>query len=318
MGTRQAVKIFVDRAEAFLEKYPDSGSNGIVRLWLGDLLKRDDPRRALAYYRASDWPDAERRARDLALLFEPAPRLRIVRWIGDPTPPTKPNGEVTYVFFFSIAHPSTKRLHARVEKLLTTFRAQGLRAVGVAAVVDNHAEQQPGDIEAWFRQRPPTFPVAIDQQRKDDASVSLRLYRGNKLPWGAILDRYGRVTWLGALELGGNAKLEREAKIRALLRDPSYETLERLGSNGDEAAIKQLASIKTPRSVTALYGIRESKPPQKLAKLVDDSLRAMLPRGFGPGDAKRWAEVSDGYRYSFEDDRLIRLPPAERTPVVDR
>ena len=57
---------------------------------------------------------------------------------------------------------------------------------------------------------------------------------------------------------------------------------------------------------------------KRLAKLVDDSLRAALPRGFAPADAKRWAKVSNDYRYSFEDDRLIRKPPSERTPVVDR
>ncbi|MHC4407581.1 MAG: hypothetical protein ACYS0F_01110 [Planctomycetota bacterium] len=252
------------------------------------------------------------------MLFEPPPRLQTERWIGKPTEPTKPNGEVTFVFFFSIAHPQTRRLRARVEEIMVESRSRGLRCVGVAAGIDHHKEQQPDDIEAWVKKRNLPFAVAVDRQRKDTASVSLRLYHGNRLPWGALLDRYGRVVWLGALELEGNALQQREAKIEALLRDPSYAKLEQRGAGGDEAAIRRLASIRTPRSVTALYKIREAKPPGRLAKLVDDSLRAALPRGFAPTDAKRWAKVSNDYRYSFEDDRLIRKPPSERTPVVDR
>ena len=318
LGTRRAIDTFVTQAERFLKRFPASGRNSVIRLWLGDLLKDQDPRRALAYYRASEWPDAARRAENLEILFEPPPPLQTERWIGKPTEPTRPNGEVTFVFFFSISHPQTRRLHGRIEQILARLGSRGLRAVGVAAVIDDHRKQTPDRIEAWVKQRRPSFPVAVDRQRRDRASVSLGLYRGNRLPWGALLDRYGRVVWVGALELEGNALQQREAKLQALLRDPSYAVLERRAIGGDEAAIKRLASIKTPRSVSALFKVRAAKPPEKLAKLADDSLEAMLPRGFGIGDAKRWAEVGNGYRYSFEDDRLIRKPPGERAPVVER
>ena len=303
LGTRAQLRAFRERAEAFLERYPSSSRGGIVRLWLGDLLKEEDPRRALAYYRASDWPDAERRARDLAFQFEPPPALEVERWIGEPA---RPDGAVTFLFFFSISHPQTLTLLGRIEQILDKLGPRGLRPIGVAAVVDDRRNQTPDQIEAWVKARRLPYPVAIDRQQPDAASVSLKLYRGNRLPWGAFLDRYGRVAWIGPVALEGNALRQCDGKLRALLAEPGYGTLERRAGQGDAEAIRALGAVKTSRSASALFAARKSGLGADARKLVDAALRGMLPEGFGPDDGERWAKERDAFRYSFESDRLVR------------
>lgn len=308
LGTREQVRAFREVAEAFLERYPASGRVGVVRLWLGDLLKAEDPRTALAYYRASDWPDAARRARDLMILFEPPPPLEVERWIGKPAPLARGGGKVTLAFFFSIAHPQSRRLLTRVDRLVTNLGASDLRAIGVAAVVDNHKIQTPDRIEAWMKTCDFAHPVAIDRQREGAASASLRLYRGNQLPWGVFLDRYGRVAWTGPLLLEGNALRQCEEKLRALLAEPGFDALERRGRTGDADAIRRLAAIKTPRAAAALFAVRKAELGADARRQVDDALRRILPEGFGPGDSQRWAREGGAYRYSVERDRLVRAP----------
>jgi len=299
LGNRPSIRSFREKAEAFLDRYPESARAGVVRLWLGDLLKDDDPRTALAHYRASDFPDAKRRAEDLEFLFAPPPALRVERWIGEARPP---DGGVTLVAFFSKAHPQTRRLLRRLERLDEQLGPRGLRVLGVASVVDDPASQTPGLIEAWAKEKDLPFPVAVDEQEAGEASRSLRLYRGNRLPWGALLDRYGRVAWIGPLLLEGNALQQRDEKLRALLAEPGYDALERDGRRGDEKAVRKLASIRTPRSVSSLFAIRKQKP----GEVVDDSLRKLLPDGFTVDDADRWKDEKDAYRYSLEEGRLVR------------
>ncbi|MEM8883427.1 MAG: hypothetical protein AAGD14_05130 [Planctomycetota bacterium] len=309
---------FVAEAERFLEKHPRSPRRDNVYLWLGDLLRDDEPRRALRYYRLSQRPEARLRARDLSFLFEPAPELQVVEWIGPEARPDRPDGRVTMVVFVSPTHPVTGRLLRQLRTLSARLGPGGLRIITVAAVVDDHANQTPARIRAWARNQDIPFPLAIDQQIRNRASVSLQRYRGNRVPLGVFLDRYGRIVWIGSLSLERNALQQCEAKLRALLADPDYTVLEERATSGNEAALRRLLSLKTPTSLSSLYRVHGAKPEERIAEATADGIRKLAPRGFGLDDAKRWEEARDEYRYSFEDDRLIRKPPAERQPVLDR
>jgi len=304
LGTPATVRSFEEVAQAFLDAHPQSRQAGLVRLWLGDLLKDEAPRKALAFYRASDWPDADRRARDLAFLFEPPPPLELESWIGEAAPVPAPD-EVTFLFFFSISHPQSRGVDREVRRIAKRLGPRGLRPVGIASVVDDHRNQTPERIAAWVEREGVPYPVAVDRQRRNTASASLRLYRGNRLPWGVFVDRYGRLAWIGPVSTEGNALEQCEAKLRALLADPTYDQLRARAGTGDTHAIAKLASIKTVRSATALFAARAALKDDEATKHVDDALRAMLPEGVGPADADVWKRDHDRYRYSFEADRLV-------------
>ncbi|MHC4954049.1 MAG: TlpA family protein disulfide reductase [Planctomycetota bacterium] len=318
---------FTRQAEEFVKRYPESTHNPTVYLWLGDLLRDSEPRRAFAFYRLSGLRPARQRADNLAFRFEPPPRLQVERWVGKAVDPTRPADRVTFVAFFQQNHPQTRPLLGRVEHLAALFGQDGdagkgernrLRVVGVAALVDDHMKQKPGSIEAWLKRRQLPFPVAIDRQRPNGGSVSLSLYRGKIVPWGVFLDRYGRIVWVGSLSLEKNALQRCETKLRALLSDPSYQELRDSARTGNEAAVRKLGAIKTRESVTSLFAIRAAKPPERIRPLIDKTLRAILPEGFGPEDEERWSKVRNNYRYSFEDDKLVRRHSVERTPTTDR
>jgi len=317
IGTASAIRAFRRQTESFLADHPKSGRRPTIYLWLGDLLKDAEPRKALAFYRRSNLPEARPRIDDLVFRFDPPPPLQVDRWIGKEADPARPEGRPTLLFFFSATHPSAKPLTARVEVLLNRLGPAGLRVIGVASVLDDHKAQTPEHIVSLVRERQLPFPVGIDRQRDKGRSVSLAMYRGVSVPWGVFLDRYGRIVWVGPLPVEKNVFQRCEAKLQALLTDPSYEKLEEGARAGNDAALRKLGSIKTVDSVTALYGLRAANPPQRLRPLIDKALRAVLPRGFGPEDGERWKDAKKGYRYSFEEDRLVRRYPLERIPMAD-
>lgn len=305
IGTGSAVRAFRRHAESFLEKFPDSGRRPTVFLWLGDLLKENAPREALTYYRRSTRPEAVPRAADLAFRFDPPPPLQVDRWVGPAQDPTRPDGRVTLLFFFSATHPSANPLTRRVEALATRLGSDNLRVIGIASVLDDHKQQTPERLAALVSERRLPFPVGIDRQRDRERSTSLALYRGNSVPWGLFLDRYGRIVWMGPLPVERNVFQRCETKLRVLLAEPSFETLRTRAVAGDKAAVLKLASIKTPESVGTLFGVRAGNAPKGLQPLIDKSLRAILPAGFSPADGKRWKDAMVNYRYSFDADRLI-------------
>ncbi len=305
LDTQKTVTTFVVLAEKFLRDHPLSAQKDIVRLWLGDLLRDREPKRAFAFYRASTRPEAATRAADLAFRFEPVPRLVVDGWVGEPTDPTNASDSVTMLFFFSTPHPQTRRVLQRIKKLGERYEGKGLRLIGVAAVVDDHRNQTPAKRREWLTQRNYKFPVAIDRQRTDRASTSLALYRGRIVPWVAFLDRYGRIAWIGALELEGNALRRCEARISGLLREPGYATLESNARAGTGAGIAGVISLRTPQSVSILFRLRAAAKNDKAKTRLDVALRKLLPKGFSPDDGKRWSKEHSRFRYSFEQDRMV-------------
>ena len=316
LGSAGAVNAFTTHAKRFIAAHPESARRDTVLLWLGDLLKDSEPREALGFYRKSERPEARAREARLAFRFEPPPRLQAAGWVGGEADPTRSDGRVTLLFFVSVTHPQTRVLLGRIRQLNARLGPSGLRVIGVAAVVDDHKRQTPAFIRQWLTARNIPYPFAIDRQRNNSHSVSLRAYRGNRVPWGVFIDRYGRIVRLDSLDIDRNSLQRCEAKLQALLVDPSYAQLEASARTGNTAAVKRLAGIRTIDSASALFRVRAGNPPERARKLIDKSLKTLLPRGFGPQDAERWAEQRDRYRYSFEQDRLVRIPMSDRPPTA--
>ena len=316
LSSARAVEAFAIQARRFLSAHPQSARRDTVLLWLGDLLKDSEPREALKYYRQSERPEARAREVRLTFRFEPPPRLQTAGWVGGEADPTLPDGRVTLLFFVSVTHPQTRVLLGRIQELNARLGPRGLRIIGVAAVVDDHKRQTPAFIRRWLTARTIPYPFAIDRQRNNSVSVSLRAYRGNRVPWGVFLDRYGRIVRIDSLDIDRNSLQRCEAKLQALLADPSYAQLAASARTGNTAAVKRLAGIRTAESASALFAARAGDPPKRVRTLIDESLKKVLPRGFGPNDAERWAQVRNQYRYSFEQDRLIRIPMIDRPPTT--
>ncbi len=307
-----ALQAFEKEATRFLERFPSGRWAGVVWLWRGDALKERDARAALAAYGSSRDAAAAQRVRAVLIQFEPPPSLEVESWWGEAVDPTRPTGEVTLLVFFSISHPQSSKVLGHLTALREKYAARGLRIVGVAAVVDDHANQKPAAVRTWLEERKPPFPVAIDRQRPGAASVSLDLYQGNQVPWAAFLDRYGRVASLQAFTLQGNPAAQAERELSTLLEQPTHDELVqrvREGGAGAEASLEILASIRTRSTADALFALAQAPMPAATCKRAREQLEGILPVGYLGSDlsaaARRWQAEGGRCRYAFLPDRFV-------------
>lgn len=294
---------FLLRAREYLDRHPSGSSASVVRLWLGDYLRDTDPRAAADAYRASREASAPERLAAIRFRHEAPPPLEAERWVG--APPESAEG-VRLLAFFSLTHPQTGRVLARLTELHQSWAARGLQVVGVAAVVDDHENQRPEALAERLAKQALPFPVAIDRQARTGPSRSLALYRGNRLPWAVVIDRYGRIAWIDAFAAQGNASAQIDCRVRALVEQPGYAALARRLREGDEEALRTLRALRTLEAADALFEGCEGPRREDAA----EALRALLPEGFLGDDvaqaAARWRAERDRWRYSFDADRLVR------------
>lgn len=293
---------FEREARDYLALHAEGASASVVWLWLGDFLRESDPRAAADAYGRSREAPARERAEAIRFRHEAPPALDVERWIG--APPEEP-GSVRLLVFFSLTHPQTARVLARLSELQERHGEQGLRVVGIASVIDDRENQKPEMLDAKLRERTLPFPIAVDRQREGGRSASLALYRGNRLPWAALLDRYDRIRWLECLPAQGNAAWELEGCIAEALREPTLELLATRAREGDARSLEALAAIRTRACADALFGCAEG--PQREGAMK--ALRTLLPEGFLGEDveaaAARWKAEGARYRFSFDADRLV-------------
>jgi len=306
-GREDPVRAFDNEAQRFLRRYPGGRHASVVELWRGDLLKGIDDRQAFLAYRRSREPEAAGRARDVAFRHEAPPPLEVDRWVGPACDVVARSGRVTALVFFSESHPVTDRLLPRLQQIQSRLQPRGLDVIGVAAVLDDHANQRPELLAARLGGDSPSFPIAIDRQRPGGLrSVSLERYRGGLVPWCALIDRYGRIAWLEGLTLQGNAITALERELDRLVSQPTAEELAKRVREGDVESLERLASIRTPTAAAALLECLDSKYDAQVRTALAD----LLPDGWNPANTgtealrTRWQTESDKLHYSFEHDRL--------------
>jgi hypothetical protein len=277
----------------------------VVQLWWGDAISAKEPREAYRAYLAAGTPEARERAGDIAFRFEAPPAMRVDRWVGTPVDPREVTGEVTVLAFFSMTHPQTNQLLPILDDLHAALGPQGLRMVGVAAVVDNHRKQLPDLLEERLKKCARPFPVAIDFPIPGAPSETLRHYRGRFLPWMVAFDRYGRVAWMDGIHPQKNSFANAETRIRELLAAPPLAELAEGVRKGDAAALDALTAIRTKEAAAALLAGLEASP---LADRGLEALRGLLPEGFPatlPEVRTRFERDRDRLRYDFATDRLV-------------
>jgi len=306
LGSERAVADFEVTARRFIRAHPNSARTPDIRLWLGDLLKSARPRDAFKEYLAAGTESARERAADIAFRHESPPPVAFESWVGLPIRVEEVTGAVTLLVFVSVTHPQTRKVFHYMERLHERFAPRGLRVAGVAAVVDDHRSQTPAALEERLQGSGLPFPVAVDKQQGGGRTVTLRRYRGEFVPWVIIVDRYGRIAWMGALDLQANARARVEQKLHALLKQPTLDVLARRVIEGDEESLDRLCAIRTVRTAATLSAVLRAKTPERLAKKAREELTRLLPSGMAPG---RFDDSRGPLRYSFANDRLV---PASR------
>ncbi len=193
----------------------ESGNDCLARA--AQLVGQDKYDDAAPWYRAAVQRATDPRTRKYArsgldalpLLGKPAPALQTMKWIvGIPIALPQLRGRVVLLHFFDIISMESLEARQQVSDLAIAHRAKGLRVIGIASAHENQEYQRPARIEDSTKQFQFGYSVAIDA----DLTQTFRAYRAGGTPYTALIDRKGRLRWLGFFDRGPIEK-----KIRQLL-----------------------------------------------------------------------------------------------------
>ncbi|MHC4932674.1 MAG: redoxin domain-containing protein [Planctomycetota bacterium] len=298
---------FERAARAFLEAYPESRRCSTIHLWLGDLLGEVRPWEAHREYMLARDVRGRRRATRLSFRNEVPPSLDVRHWIGRPVEPDRITGEVQMLVFFTLSHPQTRKVLPHLEELQARHGTQGLRVAGIAVTTADVVD----DIGSRLRKLRLPFSVAIDRPRAGGGrSSSLTRYHGGHLPWTVVIDRHGRIAWMGGLKSTSNALARLRMKLIRLLAAPGYPELARRLRSGDAAALESLAAIRTKETANVLAEALRAGVPAALRERVLEILADLLPEEYLDGETdaalRRWERERAGHRFSFAANRLVR------------
>jgi len=305
-GGEDSLLEFERSARAFVQAYPESRRCSTIHLWLGDLLGEGRPREAHREYLLARDVRGRRRASQLSFRHEVPPPLEASHWIGRPVEPDRITGEVKLLIFLTLSHPQTRKVLPHLERLEARYGSRGLRMAGIAVTTDDGLD----GIQGRLRELQLPFPVAIDRPQTGERSSSLVRYQGGFLPWAVVIDRYGRIAWLGGLKPTANALARLEMKLVRLVAAPTYVELARRLRSGDRIALESLAAIRTKETANVLAEALKAGIPDAIRKRVLEILAGLLPEQYMEGETdaalRRWEREREGHRFSFAANRLVR------------
>ncbi|MHC4340594.1 MAG: thioredoxin domain-containing protein [Planctomycetota bacterium] len=305
-GGEDSLLEFERSARAFLQAHPESRRCSSIHLWLGDLLGEMRPREAHREYLLARDVRGRRRATQLSFRHEVPPPLDASHWIGQPVEPDRITGEVKVLIFLTLSHPQTRKLLPHLERLQARYGNEGLRMAGIAVTTDDGL----AGIQGRLRELKLPFPVAIDRPQSGKRSSSLVRYHGGFLPWAVVIDRYGRIAWLGGLKPAANALTRLEMKLIRLVAAPTYAGLAKRVRSGDRVALESLATIRTKETANVLAEALKAGLPDAIRKRVLEVLADLLPEEYLDGETdaalRRWEREREGHRFSFAANRLVR------------
>ncbi|MBX3397056.1 MAG: TlpA family protein disulfide reductase [Phycisphaerae bacterium] len=251
------------------------------------LLDRDEFERASLWYQAARdrTTDAalirriSEQVSKLELLGRTAPRLSTDEWLQGSMPPgSQLQNKVIVILFFEMIEPEIKHEIDAMNDLMQRLAPGELEIIGVASVLGDSEHQQRDDIRAYLTDQRVAFRVGLDA----GGVMSLNTYRGQGTPHYAVIDRAGRVRYLGA---GPAADVEyRVRRLLAERRDkalPGRRLVMPMSRTG-----RELIDTRAPRLVSRSWANTPNENPPELAGRVrlirfftDDcpSCRATLP-----------------------------------------
>lgn len=251
------------------------------------LIDRDEYDRASIWYRAAQdrTTDAalirriSEQVTKLELLGGIAPRLSTDEWLQGSMPPGSAlQNKVIVILFFEMIEPAIKHDIDAVNDLMQRLDTGDLEVIGIASVLGDPEHQQRDDIRAYLADQRVAFRVGLDA----GGVMSLNTYRGQGTPHYVVIDRAGRVRYLGA---GPAADVEyRVRRLLAERRDkalPGRRLVMPMSRTG-----RELIDTRVPRLVSRSWmNSPDNKPPELSGRvrlirfLTDDcpSCRATTP-----------------------------------------
>lgn len=189
-----AVKAYQELAS----RYPDSAqaAGSLVRVGLM-YQKQGNPEGAkLAlrqvvekYPNDSVTKEARKYLRELELIGQPAPELKVLSWEqGDPTSIQQLRGKVALVNFWQTWCPHCRNELPHLSELYSSKKDEGLVVLGVTRDDKN---QDLANLQKFMSENPISFPIVRVEQ------ASARDYAVTGIPAAALVDKEGIIRWRG-------------------------------------------------------------------------------------------------------------------------
>jgi TolA-binding protein len=139
--------------------------------------------------------------RELNLVGNRMPPLRISHWMDDPADSKDYKGKVLLITFWNVRCPHCQHEMPKLEALYRKLKDRGLVALGLTNL---RRGQTLADVRQFIDQKQLSFPIGLDQ-----AGRTANAYAVNRIPAVAIVDREGIIRWRNSGELVTESLLER-------------------------------------------------------------------------------------------------------------
>ncbi|HOF38874.1 MAG TPA: thioredoxin domain-containing protein [Candidatus Hydrogenedentes bacterium] len=144
----------------------------------------------------------------LEVLGRPAPAWT-ASWVDSkPASLEKMKGSVVALAFLNPGDSSSAEIASTLESLRQAHGARGFVPVAIVSLPDASKEAATGDVKAWAGKQGVTYPIGADLQ----GHTTFDQYKGEEIPWVALIGRDGLVHYLGAY-----SKAEFDGKLVTLL-----------------------------------------------------------------------------------------------------
>jgi tetratricopeptide (TPR) repeat protein len=133
------------------------------------------------------------RVRELNLVGNRMPPLRVANWLNRPDGPPGTEGKVVLLAFWNVRCPHCQHEMPRLEELYRKLQGRGLVALGLTNPSRGETE---ADVRRFVSERELSFPIGIDQ-----AGQTANAFAVSRIPAVAIVDREGIIRWRNSGEL---------------------------------------------------------------------------------------------------------------------
>ncbi len=203
----------LDRAlagfKAYLEKNPTGDLAAEALFQTGTILSKlgriEEARDAFIRV-TKDYPGnpqsgtAIDRVRELDLVGNPMPPLRVAKWLNRPDGPPGTDGKVILLVFWNVRCPHCQIEMPKLDALSRKLEGRGLVALGLTSPSRGETEVE---IERFISEHKLSLPIGIDQ-----ASQTSNAFAVSQTPAVAIVDREGIIRWRNSGELVTESLLE--------------------------------------------------------------------------------------------------------------
>jgi TolA-binding protein/thiol-disulfide isomerase/thioredoxin len=125
--------------------------------------------------------------RELNLVGNPMPPLRVAGWLTPPDGPPRIEGKVVLLIFWNVRCPHCKQEMPKLDALYRKLEGRGLVALGLTS--PSHGETQ-AEILRYIMEHKLSLPIGIDQAGQTSSAFAV-----GEIPAVAIVDRKGIVRW---------------------------------------------------------------------------------------------------------------------------